>query len=59
MDHLCAPVSLDLTEMDGTAQVKAFRLKLPRYDFIYLLVFLFLTVCLICTYLLCLFVLIK
>ena len=26
MDPLCAPVYLDLTEMDGTAQVKAFRL---------------------------------
>ena len=26
MDPLCAPVHLDLTEMDGTAQVKAFRL---------------------------------
>ena len=26
MDPLCVPVYLDLTEMDGTAQVKAFRL---------------------------------
>ena len=26
MDPLYAPVYLDLTEMDGTAQVKAFRL---------------------------------
>ena len=26
MDPLCAPVYLDLKEMDGTAQVKAFRL---------------------------------
>ena len=26
MDPFSAPVSLDLTEMDGTAQVKAFRL---------------------------------
>ena len=26
MDPLCAPVHLDLTEMDGAAQVKAFRL---------------------------------
>ena len=26
MDPLCAPVYLDLTEMDETAQVKAFRL---------------------------------
>ena len=42
--------------MDGTAQVKAFRLQLSRYKFIYLLVFLFLTVCLIFAYLLCLFV---
>ena len=25
MDPLCAPVYLDLTEMDGTAQVKALR----------------------------------
>ena len=26
MDPLCVPVYLDLTEMDGTVQVKAFRL---------------------------------
>ena len=54
MDPLCAPVYLDLTEMDETAQVKAFRLLLPRYDLTCLFVFVFLIVCLICTFLLCL-----
>ena len=56
MDPLCAPVYLDLTEMDETAQVKAFRLLFPRYDLTCLFVFVFLIVCLICTFLLCFFV---
>ena len=56
MDPLCALVYLDLTEMDETAQVKAFRLLLPRYDLTCLFVFVFLIVCLICTFLLCFFV---
>ena len=55
MDPLCAPVYLDLTEMDETAQVKAFRLLFPRYDLTCLFVFVFLIVCLICTFLLCFF----
>ena len=50
MDPLCAPVYLDLTEMDGTAQVKAFRLYVIVMTLknVSLLVF----VCLICTFLL-------
>ena len=49
---------LDLTEIDGTAQVKAFRLLLPCYDLnnVGLLVFVFCIICLICTFLLYLFV---